>query len=199
MMRPPRALDLSRLSPPAQWAVVGGAAALVAASAWLLALGPLARAVRTQAGRLTDLKAMTAEAHVLTSQTAAHQASYAAALADYQRAMQRVAPDVSLARVLEALGAQAKLHRLDLSSIQPEDPDPPQRYAVDSRLTLRAVPIRVHVRGRYQQVGQFLEALAGAPYLAAVREMTLSRPAGDSRQLEADIVVSVYLAEEASS
>ena len=190
---------LGRLNPLAQRVVLLAAAAGVIAAAWLLLWGPLYQASRRESARLAELNAMIEEAHQLTSQAAAHQAAFSEAQAAFQNVYSRIGGQQTVPRILEALGHQAKQHRLKLVAIQPDDDDTPDLYAVDDRVTVRAVPIRLHLKGRYQQLGQFLGDLSAAPFLASVEGVSVSRPGLDSPELEADLMVSVYLTEGAST
>lgn len=178
-----------RLSEPQRAGAIAGLAALIAAVAYPL----LWRGLAGQHGRLGALQAQIAEAQRAT----AEQPDRARGL---EEAKQRLAPLIrrvgqgqSMARVLETLNARAQEHRLQIVAVQPRAAAASARAAAGS-LTLREAPLELQVSGRYRQIGEFLGSLADAPFLAAVRTVTLSSPQ-ESPLLEGRISLVVYLEE----
>jgi Tfp pilus assembly protein PilO len=196
-----RVIDFWRgISPELRRAGAGIALAAAALMAWQLLYTPLLTAVAVQRARLTELQGKIADAHLLAGQAVAQHAALDEARAAFQRLRRRIGEGQTVGRVIEVLGRQAKQHKLELMTIQPdEDEESPRLLAVEGGVTVREVPVSLRVRGRYQQIGQFLAALSNAPCLASVRQVSLSRPSRESPQLQAEMVLTVYLEEPSST
>ena len=178
--------------------VMAGLPLLAIAVAWHAVYSPLLTAVAVRRAELAQLKGQIADAHLLAGQAAQQQAALDEAQAAFHRVRRRVGEGQTVASALEELGRQAKQHRLELVAIQPEEQEAPRLLAVEGGLTVREVPVRLRVKGRYQQLGQFLAALSTASCLASVQRLDLARPNSDSPQLQAEMVLAVYLEEPGS-
>ena len=176
-----------------------GLVVLVAAVRWLYL--PAVAHLREQRAVLNDLRVKIADARVLAEQLSQQQAALTAAREDYQALRGRVGDRQSVARVLEALGQQAGRHHLELATVQPPraDGEEPLLVTIGSELTLRAVPLRVQLKGRYQEIGEFLGEFPGAPFLATVNSLSITKPHADALQLEAELTLGVYLMEREPS
>ncbi len=183
---------------PAERAGLGVAGSLAAAGVvlWLLYLP----AVRLLAGRRVALAAVReriARGEASATEAPA-EARRARELQDrYQQMLHRVESGGSMAHILEQISAQAKTHRLDLSMIQPRmELRDARAVRVGSDLTLREVPLTLRLTGRYQAIGAFLGGLPDAPYVAAVRQLTMQKPAAESHDLRAIVELAVFVAEQ---
>ena len=148
-----------------------------------------------QRAALGELRAKAAEAATLVPQRAAHEDALQRAQ-DRSQSLEARVRDQSVARILETLSHEAKAHYLELTVVQESAPDAERVVRFGPHLALREVPLRLHLRGRYRQVGEFLGALRAAPFLAAVREAEIVKSAEQFGQLTTDLQLVVYLADK---
>ncbi|MDP3768370.1 MAG: type 4a pilus biogenesis protein PilO [Dehalococcoidia bacterium] len=180
-----------RFSDPQRAGAIAALAALIVVAACPL----LWRGLAHQHGQLSALQAQIAEAQRAT----AEQPDRARRLEEAKQRLtpltRRVGQGQSMARVLETLNARAQAHRLQIVAVQPRAAAASAARAAAGSLTLREAPLELQVSGRYRQIGEFLGSLAEAPFLAAVRTVTLSSPQ-ESPLLEGRISLVVYLEEQ---
>ena len=176
---------------------LGGAAALVVL-VWAvryLYLPVVARIVEQRVA-LNDLTVKVADAKVLAEAMPGQEAALHEAQTRYRALESRVSEGQSVARILDGLGKWAKEHRLEVVAVQPrsaEPSEPPLLVTAGRELTLRAIPLTLRLKGRYRQLGEFLGKLSAAPFVGTVRKLTVHQPSSESAQLEADVVLAVYL------
>ncbi len=142
-----------------------------------------------------------AQAQHLNEQLSVEQAKMTDATQRYQRVEQRIGGGQSMARILEALGGQAKAAHVELVAVQPRaaDTQHPRLVHLAPSVTLREVPVTVQLSGRYRQLGEFLGALPDAPFISSTRSLTVTRASGDSPSLRAQLELVVYLPESAGA
>ena len=175
---------------------VGGAVALLVMVVAMVDV-PLCGRIGRQLTTLKDLRVKIADAKVLVQQLPEQEAASRASEERYRAMASRVGSGQSVARILETLSLQAKEHHLEYEAVQPPaDEEDQRRFTVGPTLALREVPLTLQLAGRYRQLGEFLAELPNAPYLASLKQLTVSRPASDSLKLRADLLLTVYLAEE---
>lgn len=160
-----------------------------------LAAGLLAgRALAAQRSSLRELQVKIADANLFMERLPQEEAALADTQARQQALARRVGQGQSLVRILEQLGQQAKAHRLELVATQPRGEESRgQTVSFGPDVTLRELPLTVHVTGRYRQLGEFLGELPKAPYVAAVKMLRISRPSAESPKVKAELVLAVYL------
>ena len=160
---------------------------------------PVFANIGEQRAKLQDLNVKIADAQVLTQQFPAQQAALAQAREAYKALFARVGDGQSVARILEELSQEAKTHRLELSTVQPRSNEEDQGVlTVGPDLALREVPLTLQLKGRYQQVGEFLGRFPNAPFIASVRKFRMTKPQAESAQLEASLDLVMYLVERSA-
>lgn len=189
-----------------------GARARVSRYSWLLgavatALGallvfrwlylPLFAALRDRYARVQELQVKIDDVQLLKRQQPTQERALVQMTARYTTLERQVGTGQSVARILETLSQQAKHHRLELVAVQPPAEDSePVHLRLGPEMALQAVPLTVHLTGRYRQVGEFLGELSHASFLSSVRRLTITRPNAERATLQADLVLFVYLAKE---
>jgi Tfp pilus assembly protein PilO len=157
---------------------------------------PVVSRIGAQRAQLQDLAVKVADAQVLAEALPKHEAALREAESRYRALESRVSEGQSVARILDGLGKWAKDHRLEVVSVQPRANDAePFLVSAGPGLLLRAVPLSLRLKGRYRQLGEFLGKLPDAPFVGTVRKLTLRQPSRESAQVEADVVLAVYLKE----
>lgn len=172
--------------------VTGGLLALV----WIVRFLYLPVLSRLGAARaaLRDLTVKIGDAQGLTQQLPAQRAALEQARGAYKAMYGRVGDGQSVARILEELSEEAKGQRLELVAVQPRSSEEEQGVlVVGPDLALREVALTLQLKGRYQQMGEFLSRFPEAPFLASVRTLRMRKPQADSAQLEAELDLVVYL------
>ena len=178
---------------------LGGAAALVVL-VWAvryLYLPVVARIVEQRVA-LNDLTVKVADAKVLAEAMPGQEAALHEAQTRYRALESRVSEGQSVARILDGLGKWAKEHRLEVVAVQPrsaEPSEPPLLVTAGRELRLRAISLTLRLKGRYRQLGEFLGKLSAPPFVGTVRKLTVHQPSSERAQLEADVVLAVYLKE----
>ena len=173
-----------------------GALVVLVLAARFLYVPAMARVSRNRAA-LQDLKVKITDAHVLTEQLPQQQSALEDAQQRHRTMFGRVGDGQSVARILEQLSALAKSQRVELATIQPRADEEPRLVAMTPGLTMREIPLRLQLKGRYQQVGDFLGRLPTAPFIASVRQCAMKKPDTESAQLEAELVIGVYVVDHA--
>lgn len=177
------------------WMAGGGLVAAVLAVRFLYM--PALDRLNSQRTRLEALQMKTADAEALMSQRAAHEEALKRAQSQSLGLEQRV--HHSTARILDRLSQQAKSHQLELTVVQePVLDGAAQALRFGPGLTLQEVPLRLHLYGRFRQVGEFLGGLREAPFLAAVKQVDMVKPAEQTGSLTTEVMIGVYLAEQPS-
>ena len=181
---------------PRQYQIALTASGLAAALVTIrFLLVPAISAIGRQQATLRELRAKAADAAVLIPQQAQleERRQHAQQRRDVLEARVR---DQSVARILDTLGQEAKAHHLELSVVQEAvlaDAGRVVQFGPD--LIVREVPLRLQLRGRYRQVGEFLGALRAAPFLAAVRQAEIAKSTEPSGPLITESQLVVYLAD----
>jgi Tfp pilus assembly protein PilO len=176
--------------------LTGALVALVLAARFLY-VPALARLSRQRAA-LQDLTVKIADAHVLTEQLPQQQAALEEAQQRHRAMFGRVGEGQSVARILEQLSALAKSQRVELAAVQPRADEEPRLIAMRPGLAMREIPLRLQLKGRYQQIGEFLGRFPTAPFMASVKQLAMRKPEAETAQLEADVLIGIYVAEQAS-
>ena len=157
---------------------------------------PVIARIGAQRAQLQDLTVKVGDAQALAEALPKQEAALRESQSRYRALESRVGGEQSVARILDGLGKWAKDHRLEVVAVQPRANDAePFLVLAGPGLLLRAVPLSLKLKGRYRQLGEFLGELPEAPFLATVRRLTVRQPQSDSAQLEADLVLAVYLQE----
>ena len=173
-----------------------GVLVVLVLAARFLYVPAMARVNRHRAA-LQDLKVKIADAHVLTEQLPQQQSALEDAQQRHRMMFGRVGDGQSVARILEQLSALAKSEHVELATVQPRADEEPRLVAMTPDLTMREIPLRLQLKGRYQQIGNFLGHLPTAPFIASVRQCSMTKPQGETAQLEAELVIGVYVADRA--
>ena len=156
---------------------------------------PLWGRVQERWTSLATLRVKMADARLSMERLPAEEAALTQAQERRQLLERRIGQEQSIARILEALGRQAKTHHLELVTMQPRaDAHEEASVSLGPEIILRDMPLTVELTGRYRQLGEFLGELPSAPYVAAVKRMRITRPDLESPKLKADLVLAVYLA-----
>ena len=185
---------MARVDPRYRLLLLGTGGVLLGVLAVRFLFLPVVAVIGERRASLQALAVKAADASILVAQRSTHeqalrQAEQRCAVLDAQVRNQ------SVARILDALGQRAKAHRLELSVVQEHAAQElPRTVALGPELTVREVPLRVQLRGRYRQVAEFLGSLREAPFLATVQELTMTHP-DETAQLKTDLLLAVYLAE----
>jgi Tfp pilus assembly protein PilO len=178
--------------------ITGGLVMLVWAIRFLYS--PLSFRIAERKTILHDLQVKLADARALAEQLPQEEEALRAVQARDEAMERRLGEGQSVARILEALGAEVKARRLELITLQAkEEGAEPVMVVVDPSLTLRAIPLSLKLSGRYQQIGAFLSGLSDAPFLASVQRLTMRRSAADNPLLRADVELIVYLSQAAKA
>ena len=178
--------------------VTGGLVALMWLFRYLYL--PAIASIEARRATLQDLKVKIADAQVLAAQLPDYQAALRDAQERYRVLESRLGAGQSVARVLEALSAEAKDHRLELAAVKPRTDERERRvFALSPEMLLTEVPLTLQLTGRYRQLGEFLGGLRDEPFVASVQELKITKPEAGHAQLQADLVLAVYLAERAAA
>jgi Tfp pilus assembly protein PilO len=146
--------------------------------------------------RLAELRAQAAVAESVISRLGEEQRALDEARRRSQALERRVSAQLSLPRILDALGAQAQDQQVTLGVLQPrehEQADEPVSLAPGLRLRQRALTLELE--GTYRHIGEFLGRLSSAPFLASVRSVAITRPEEAGMPLQATVALAVYLPE----
>lgn len=178
--------------------LTGGLAALILAVRFVYL--PVFGAVGEKRATLLELKTKVADTTVLAARLPQEEAALAQAQKEYQAFLQRIGEEQSVARILDLLGKQAAGYRLQIVLLQQraDEGAPPRTLTLGPQLTLREVPLTLKLTGRYRQFGEFLGTLAEAPFIAAVKDVKLARVKAGEPDLEADMVLAVYVADRSA-
>jgi len=177
---------------PRAWLALGIVGAALAVRCLFV---PAAGRVVTGQRTLKELTANISNAREMAARVAQEEAVLQQSQERYRLLERRVGTEQSVARILEALGAQAREHRLELVALQPRADDEEQdTLSFGPDLTLREIPLTLQLTGRYRHVGAFLGRLADQPFVASVKSLTMAKPETNSVQLSANLVLAVYLA-----
>lgn len=173
------------------------------AAALALLLGAVRGLYLPAMGRLSeqratarDLQVKLSDAQAWLADQSARTAALERARAAYDHELDRVRSGPSLASVLEELSLRAKRQRLELLAVEPLPPEASatlRAVAVGPGVELQPVPLRLSLRGRYQQVGEFLGNLASAPFLSAVYKLALEQGQPGSTQLGVELWLLVFV------
>ena len=173
-------------------AVAGACAAALLAVRFLYI--PLWGRLGEQHASLMALRVKIADARALMERLPAEEAALADATTRYQLLERRIGGEQSMARILEALGRQAKAHHLELATVQSRTEAHDERtVTLGQGMTLREVPLTLQLTGRYRQLGEFFSELPTAPYVAAIKRLRVTRPDAETPRLQADLTLAVYL------
>ncbi|MBI2885162.1 MAG: type 4a pilus biogenesis protein PilO [Candidatus Omnitrophica bacterium] len=196
-----RGADLwKRLAPRQQLLLVAATGVTAAVLLLRFVYIPLWGGIRQRAARLRELDVKMADAHLVRDQLAGQDALLRKTRERYELVRSRIGDEQSVGRILEALNQQAVEQQLEVLGMQPGvDGREPERLRLNADLTLREVPVLLRLQGRYRNLGEFLGQLPDAPFLASVRELELKRAPAGSPQLEARVVLSVYVTESAGA
>lgn len=160
---------------------------------------PLWGQVSQRAAQLRDLQVKIADARIVSERLADQDGLLRKTRERYELVRNRIGDEQSVGRILEALNRQAVDQQLEVLAMQPGgDGRTPERLPLNSTLALREAPVLLRLQGRYRNLGEFLGQLSDAPFLASVRELEL-KPAASGSQLEARLVLSVYVTEDAGA
>jgi len=159
----------------------------------------LPSAVRLQARRaeLQALDAQVLQAREMQTQQAPQRALWEQAKPRYDAAIDRVGGGQSIAKILDTLDAQAKERGLELVATQPKRQGDAAGLAWGPGLSMRELPLSLQLHGHYKQLGEFLAWMPQAPFVSAVRKLTISKQT--SGGLLAELELAVYLREEPKS
>jgi Tfp pilus assembly protein PilO len=106
----------------------------------------------------------------------------------------------SVARVLDVLNAQARERQLEFSAQQSRSQTLAAHAAPwGAGPSVEEIPLALRLTGRYKSMGEFLGWLSEAPFVAAVRSVEMRKVEGAAAQLEAEVMLIVYVREKASS
>lgn len=118
----------------------------------------------------------------------------------YRTLEKRLGHGQSVARILEELNELAKHKRVQLVATQSSlDEREGDLVTLGPDMILREVPLTVQLTGRYRQMAEFLGALNGAPFIASVQRLHMTKAQRDGYALQADLALAVYLAERMPS
>ena len=159
---------------------------------------PLCASLNRQRADLKALHVQVANARVMATQLAAEELALAETQQRRQTLQRRIGSGQSVARVLETLSQQAKMHRLELVATQPRaDESKARNVSLGSGIVLTEIPLTIQLTGRYRNLGEFLAEVPQAPYAASIKSLTLVRPAIESPKVQADLILAIYLTPEA--
>lgn len=170
---------------------------------WLLVrfvYQPLLGTLHQTRAALRDLRVNIADARGVVERGSDHQALLQREQERYRAIKGRIDKSQSVARVIEALRAEARRCQLHLSAVQPRaNPDSLRTFAVGTDTMLRETLLTLRLSGPYRQVGEFLGALLEQPFLVYVRHVTITTPEVTGQGLQAELSLAVYLPERSGS
>lgn len=156
--------------------------------------------IGSQRALLRELRVKIADAREFTQQLPLQEEVLQQAQARYRALERRIASGQSIARMLETLKLYAQHHELELVAVQPRVNDQVAALITPGLgLAFRETPLTLRLTGRYRQLGEFLGELSNAPLIAFVKQLTLSKPQGDSAQLQAELLVALYVQERTAA
>ena len=159
---------------------------------------PLWGAIGQSRARLVDLRVKTADARELAQRLPSQEAAVAEAQRRYDQASQRFGSADALGKVLELLRQYAQGRRVELAVVQERGDEAGERLVpLGTQVSLREVPMRFQITGRYRQIGEFLGDLQRAPFVSLVKQLSLSK--ADAGKLHAEMVLAIYLAKSPAS
>lgn len=100
---------------------------------------------------------------------------------------QRILKEGDISRILGQLSQEAQRFGVRILSIKPVD-----EKTQDPRVLLKRLPVEVELRGRYLELGRFLEAFANGPLLFTFEGLRLRRDGQDSATLTLNGVAVAY-------
>lgn len=157
---------------------------------------PLMSRIGQRSAALRTLARQIAEAEALMGGLEEQERALQQARTLYRYVEERAGQGPTLARVLEHLSAQARDHQLELTSVQPQSEAGEARaFSLGASLTLREVPVRLTLTGRFRQLGEFLEGLSQAPFFSSLHTLTLAKESRDGAPLQMELLLAVYLAQ----
>jgi Tfp pilus assembly protein PilO len=161
-----------------------------------LLYAPLMTRIGQRNAALRKLAMQIAEAEALMGGLEEQERALQQARTLYRHVEERAGQGPTLARILEHLSAQARDHQLELTSVQPQSEAGEARaFSVGASLTLRDVPVRLTLTGRYRHIGEFLEGLNQAPFFSSIHTLTMAKSGHDVAPLQIELLLSVYLAQ----
>ena len=161
-----------------------------------LAYVPVLGVLGKQAAHNRTLRIKTADAQMLAQQTAQQDALLAQAGERYQALHRWTSSAESMPQIMELLSQQAKAHQVGVAAVQASGEPGAPSTAFGAQITLSEVPLQLTLTGRYWDIGELLGDLAEAPFLSVVRSLTIIRPTPDRVEVQATLVLGVYLTEE---
>lgn len=100
---------------------------------------------------------------------------------------QRFLKEQDISRILAQLSQEAQHFGVRILSIKPME-----ETASNPRALLKRLPVEVELKGRYLDLGRFLEALANGPLLFTFEGLRLKRDGKDSATLTLKAVAVAY-------
>lgn len=187
---------LNALTAQQPW-LLGGLGGLVALLVLIRVLYlPVTARISERQAVLHELRVKVADAKAMVDQRPRQEAAQREAQARFRALEARTGERQSVAGVLELIAASAKQHRLQLVAVKPRTDVHDRRVVpLGEEVSLQEVPLSLQVVGRYRQIGEFLGALEGSPFIASVRKVTMVRQQAGSAQLQADLELGIYLME----
>lgn len=168
--------------------IVGVAGALVLmASSWFLFVKPEREKATGLEKELQALRRQSEEANRTLSEM--EQAKRALVKTREQAALldRRILKERDISRILGQLSQEAQRFGVRILSIKPVE-----ETAQDPRALLKRLPVEVELKGRYLELGRFLEALANGPLLFTFEGLRLKRDGKESATLTLKAVAVAY-------
>ena len=161
---------------------------------------PVIARIHARQAELKDLRVKIIDMQGLAERLSSQEAALQEARERHKTLESRVGREQSVPRVLDAIGQLAKGHQLELIAVQPRaNEQEASVITVGSGLILEEIPLSLQLKGRYRHLAEFLGGLSQAPFLSSVRELMVKKLQPESPQLQADLVLVVYIAERASA
>ena len=191
-----------RLQLPAhlQWTAAGLGIVLVVLGSLRLVYLPLFGRLRTQQAILQEIRVKLADAKEAAARLTMQEQLQRQAAQRVEALQGWVMKEQALARILDYLRLQANELGLDLKTTQLPDRSVPEQGIVPqplgSGVVVRQCPLTLSVVGRYRRLGELLEKLHDAPFLAEVDGMAVQPVQDRPPELEATIQLTIYLAKD---
>ena len=168
--------------------IVGSAGAVILiASSWFLFVKP----EREKAAHLErELNALAKQSEEVNRTLSEMEEIKRALMKTRERTVlldRRILKERDISRILGQLSQEAQRFGVRILSIKPVD-----ETAQDPRALLKRLPVEVELRGRYLELGRFLEVLANGPLLFTFEGLRLKRDGKDSATLTLKAVAVAY-------
>jgi Tfp pilus assembly protein PilO len=112
---------------------------------------------------------------------------------DLAKLEQALSKKAELAEIINAVSRQARTHGLRLQQLRPQRATPVRTQAGGRSGEFRQLNVDIGIRGRYQDLGDFLTALEEQPFFVRVAELRVQRRGAGGPLLEINLKLAIVM------